>query len=144
MPGPKYRDTERVGGWLRPVNRRDEQTQKFEDALCKRLGLSPDEVVQGIRWTIQDDEDFGTVQPTLHLPAEELREMWRAAAPPPPPQITDVKKGDTIRVHGVDGYQDIVVGDVEPSDDGMTFTFTPVWRSSADTLSDDGREGDDR
>lgn len=100
-----------------------EQQHNFELALVERLKVDPSTCsFEG--W--DTNGDTGRVHLDHYIPADELNQMWRDAAPPPPPKIADVKKGDTIRFHnGQDGYVDVEVGEVVPAQDGVSFVVTP-------------------
>lgn len=100
-----------------------EQQRNFELALVDRLKVDPTTCAfEG--WDTNGSVGWVTIKHLID--AEELRQMWRDAAPPPPPKIADVKKGDTIRFHnGQDGYVDIEVGEVVPAADGYSFRIAP-------------------
>lgn len=57
-----------------PVPRR--QDEAFQLAMCKRLGLNPDEVGP---FQVQSDGEHARVTVTAFLPEQEVREMFNAA-----------------------------------------------------------------
>lgn len=98
----------------RPVT--PEQNRRFGLAVCKRLGLDPELVAATFTWSVVSGEDKGSINFTVHLPAQEVLDLWNGAAPvqrpgtaplidfaemPPPAQLAGYRhvhvKGECVK-----------------------------------------------